>query len=170
MMIAHQNRFNTVSVSQPPQVLDGAVQGGDLPALHLGRVEDTGGGQLLPQRLGEVGHLVKREYAPVKPLEHLLGSERRLPQLLEIGGHLGQIHGFDVGHGVLSPPGLPGRLQSVFFCHRCQTLRWDGRWLLLPQKPGIVIRGRALPQREISPELIRLAPKPEGNTNRADNL
>ena len=68
-----------------------------------------------PQGLGQVGHLVKGGYAPVEPLEHLPGPEGRLPQLLEVGGHLRQVHGFDVGHGSSPLPCTPGGSRPYFF-------------------------------------------------------
>ena len=101
MFVAHQNGFDAVSVVQTPQVLDGPIQGGDLLAFYRGGREQAALGQLFPQGFGEVGHLVKGADAPVEPLEDLLGPKGRLPQLLEKGGQLLLIHGFDIGHVAL---------------------------------------------------------------------
>ena len=74
--------------TQLPQVFDGAVQLGDLLPGHLGRRQESLAGELLPQRLGQVGHLVKGGDAPVEPVEDLLGPEGGLSPLLQPGGQL----------------------------------------------------------------------------------
>ena len=103
MMIAHQNSFYAASIPQPPQVFDGPVFGVHLLALHHGSGDEAGLGQLLPQRLGEVAHLVKGPGSPMEPRKDLLGPEGGFPQLLKKGGHLGQVHGFQVNHTGLLP-------------------------------------------------------------------
>ena len=98
VLIAHEHRLHAVAVGQLPQVFDGAVQLGYLLPGHLGRRQEGLAGELLPQRLGQVGHLVKGGDAPVEPVEDLLGPEGGLSPLLEPGGELLQGHGFDIGH------------------------------------------------------------------------
>ena len=98
VLIAHEHRLHAVAVGQLPQVFDGAVQLGDLLPGHLGRRQEGLLGELLPQRLGQVGHLVKGGDPPVEPVEDLLGPEGGLSPLLQPGGELLQGHGFDIGH------------------------------------------------------------------------
>ena len=102
MLVAHQNRFHTISVPQPPQVLHRAVQPGHLPALHPGDGEQALRLQPLPQGAGQVAHLTEGLRPVVEPAEHLPGPEFGLAQLLEICLQLLQGHGFQLGHGV--PP------------------------------------------------------------------
>ena len=75
--------FDAVSIPQPPQVLDGAVQLGHLLPLHLGHGQDAALTQLFPQGFGKVCHLVKGLHPPPQPLKDLLGAELGFPQLLK---------------------------------------------------------------------------------------
>ena len=90
VVVLHQHGLDAVAVRQLPQVFHGPVQLGHLLPGHLGDGEDAGLPQLLPQGLGEVGHLVKGRGSPVEPGEHLLAPEGRLPQGLEEGRQLRQ--------------------------------------------------------------------------------
>ena len=94
--------MTTVSIQLPseqlPQVLHGAIQLGDLLAGHGGRCDIALLRQLLPQRLGEIGHLVKGGDAPMEPGKDLLAPEGRLPHLFQGSRHLLQCLGFQIGH------------------------------------------------------------------------
>ena len=82
-------------IEKPEQVLHRAVFGDLLPG-DPGGVDDVPGAQLLPQALGEVGHLRKVRHAPVEPAEHLQGPELGQPRLGKLLLKLGEGFGFDV--------------------------------------------------------------------------
>ncbi len=104
VMVAHQNGFHTVSVREPPEVFYGAVQPGDLLALHLGNGKRAGLRQLLPQGLGKIGHFIEGGRAPVEPLKDLLGAKTGFTQLGHKADQLLRRHRFDISQG--SPPYL----------------------------------------------------------------
>ena len=64
--------------------------------LQAGELEEVLAVQPLPQRLGEIRHLVKRSSAPVQPDKDLLCAEGRFPQLPEGRLHFGQRHGLKI--------------------------------------------------------------------------
>ena len=88
MLIPHQNRLDTISVQKPPQVFYGTVRLRHLLPLHLGHREEALLLQHLPQRLGQIAHLVEGFHAPVEPAEHLRGPEPGQAQLLKPGFQL----------------------------------------------------------------------------------
>ena len=102
IVVSHQHRLHTVAIGQAPQVFHRPILPGLLFAHHLGRRDLIAGLQLLPQVLGQVGHLLKGDRSPVQPCINLPGPEGRLAQRRHGAPELLQGHGFDVlSHGRL---------------------------------------------------------------------
>ena len=67
VLIAHEHSFNAVAVRQPPQVLDRAVYGRHLLALHHRHIDIAALRQLFPQSFGKITHLVKGAHTFMEP-------------------------------------------------------------------------------------------------------
>ena len=94
--VAHQDGLHTVSILQPPQILDGTVLRGFLPPHNLRRGNAIPLLQPLAQVLGQIGHIRKMHGPPVQPAIDLPGPKGGLTHFLHRCLQLRQRHGFDV--------------------------------------------------------------------------
>ena len=96
VVVLHDDGFDAVAVTQPPEIFDRPVKPGDLLAGDGGLIDEIEAVQRFAQGLGEVRHGLEADRAAVQPREDLLCAEFRFAKRRERVLQLGQRHGFDI--------------------------------------------------------------------------
>ena len=76
VLILHQHRLHRFTIVQLKQVFHGSIDGRNQFAQYLHAGNRINFRHLLPQILGQVGHLVKVGDSSIQPFANLFGSER----------------------------------------------------------------------------------------------